>query len=106
MYLLPPISKCDKPWLGPYRVATILSAVSVTLGDGVVQHISHVRRVPTSDADPLDEVGPQSESSEDSEDGELAQDQDADAVEVAPAPVRRSKRIRDAQQQRQCIGCT
>ena len=41
-------SRCDVPWSGPHRVTEVKSAVVVELdNDGVLRHVSHLRRVPT-----------------------------------------------------------
>ena len=47
VYLRPPSGRCDQPWSGPHRVTSIRSAVALEINaDGIVRHISHVRRVP------------------------------------------------------------
>ena len=49
VYLRPSSGRCDREWLGPFRVTKVVSSVSVILNDNnVPRHISHVRRVPHS----------------------------------------------------------
>ena len=45
-------SRCDQPWSGrPHRVSRIVSNVAVTLdSDSCPRHVSHLRRVPLTDA--------------------------------------------------------
>ena len=44
-------SRCDQPWSGPHRVSRVVSSVAVILdGDSCPRHVSHLRRVPPTDA--------------------------------------------------------
>ena len=44
-------SRCDQPWSGPHRISRVVSSVAVTLdGDSCPRHVSHLRRVPLTDA--------------------------------------------------------
>ena len=76
-------SRCDIPWTGPHRVTSINSDVSLELdGDGVVRHITHVRRVISksgnADDDDDDDENESDENDNDEDDDEVDNDDDDD----------------------------
>ena len=39
--------KCDRPWSEPHTVTTLISSVSLVIDhDGIIRHVSHLRKVP------------------------------------------------------------